>query len=298
MTCMAAPSVQVGVRHQREIARALDRRRELALVMGARSSDPRRDDLAVLADEVLQQIDVLVVDPLDLLSGEAAELAALEKLLRALLFALAVAALAFSLAFSEAASTSGWGHVYSPSTNSICVACSKGVLLERFLAARNPVTVTLLPSFAAARSFASRSNATAAISQLTLRSPPASVCTESCWSLNFSTATRAGVYRSASSSISWPATVTRFACANAQAPAGSAGFSSAGLAASLRGASPRGASPGPRTDFAFSSFIIGEGVVQARSIFMIRCLRTASLNLNECSSSPSASASHSMFMST
>src|SRR5712664_855746 len=108
---MAAPSVQVGVRHQREIARALDRCGELALVMGARSGDPRRDDLAVFADEVLQQIDVLVVDPLDLLSGEAAELAALEKLFRALLFALSVAALAFSLAFSEAASTSGWGHV-------------------------------------------------------------------------------------------------------------------------------------------------------------------------------------------
>src|SRR6266705_4078835 len=78
ITCIAAPSVQVGVGHQREIARALHRRRELALVVGARSGDPRRDDLAVLADEVLQQVDVLVVDPLDLLSGEAAELAALE----------------------------------------------------------------------------------------------------------------------------------------------------------------------------------------------------------------------------
>src|SRR2546430_1834357 len=111
MTCMAVPSVQVGVRHQGEVARALDRRRELALVVSARSGDPRRDDLAVLADEVLQKIDVLVVDPLDLLGGEAAELAALEKLLRAFLFALAVATLAFSLAFSEAASTSGWGHV-------------------------------------------------------------------------------------------------------------------------------------------------------------------------------------------
>ena len=55
--------------------------------------------------------------------------------------------------------------------------------------------------------------------------------------------------------------MTRFACANAQALAGSAG-----LAASLRGASPRGASPGPRTDFAFSSFIIGENgkIIPAR----------------------------------
>src|SRR5205809_4928243 len=138
MTCMAVPSVQVGVRHQREVARALHRRRELALVVGARTGDPRRDDLAVFADEVLQQIDVLVIDPLDLLGGEAAELAALEKLLRTLLFALAVASLAFSLAFSEAASTSGWGHVYSLSVNSLCVAWSESVRLERLLAARNP----------------------------------------------------------------------------------------------------------------------------------------------------------------
>src|SRR5258705_13046664 len=97
---MAAPSVQVGVRHQREIARALDRRRELGLVMSAGSGDPRRNDLAVLADEVFEQIDVLVVDPLDLLRGETAELAALEELLRALLIALAVAALAFFPAFA------------------------------------------------------------------------------------------------------------------------------------------------------------------------------------------------------
>src|SRR3979409_329977 len=213
---MAAPSVQIGIRHQREIARALDRRRELALVMGARSGDSRRNDLAVLADEVFEQIDVFVVDPLDLLRGETAELAALEKLFRALLFALAVAALAFSLAFAETASTSGWGHdVYSPSTNSICVACSKSVRLERLFAARNPFTLTMLPSLAAATSFRSRSNAPAAISHLTLRSPPASVCRESCWSLNFSTGTPAGVCRSASSSISLPETVTRFACRTA-----------------------------------------------------------------------------------
>ena len=42
----------------------------------------------------------------------------------------------------------------------------------------------------------------------------------------------------------------------------------------------------------------GEGVVQARSIFTTRCRSTASLNLNECSSSPSVSESHSMFIST
>src|SRR5258705_12151200 len=137
MTCMAVPSVQVGVRHQRKVARALDGCRKLALVVSARSGDPRRDDLAVLTDEVLQKIDVFVVDPLDLLGGEAAEISALEELLRALLFALAVAALAFFFAFSEAASTSWWGHVLSPSSNSICVPWSKVCLLARRLAARN-----------------------------------------------------------------------------------------------------------------------------------------------------------------
>src|SRR5262249_2506991 len=109
MTCIS-PSVEIGVWQQRQEASALHRRRQLPLVMRARAGDARRDDLAVLADEVLQQVDVLVVDPLDLLRREAAELAALEQLLRALVVALAVAALAFTLAF-ESASTSRWGHV-------------------------------------------------------------------------------------------------------------------------------------------------------------------------------------------
>src|SRR5689334_15639282 len=107
---MAVPSVKVRVRQQGEIPRALHRHRQLALIMRARAGDPRRDDLAVLADEVLEQVDVLVVDPFDLLGGKAAELAALDKLLRVLLVALAVAALALTLAF-ESASTSRWGHV-------------------------------------------------------------------------------------------------------------------------------------------------------------------------------------------
>ena len=78
ITCMSRSSVQVGVRQQREEARALDRGRQLALVARGGAGDARRDDLAVLVDEVLQQLDVLVVDPLDLLGGEAAELAAAE----------------------------------------------------------------------------------------------------------------------------------------------------------------------------------------------------------------------------
>src|SRR5690349_6037601 len=108
MTCMSRLLVQIRVREQSEVARALHRSRQLALVVRSRACDPRGDDLAVFADEILEQIDVLVVDPFDFLSGEAAEFPALEELLRALLLALAVTALA--LAF-ESASTSRWGHV-------------------------------------------------------------------------------------------------------------------------------------------------------------------------------------------
>src|SRR5690606_40871569 len=71
--------VTIGVGQQREVTRALDSGAQLALVAGLGAGDARRDDLAVLADEVLQQIDVLVIDPLDLLRGEAAKLAALEQ---------------------------------------------------------------------------------------------------------------------------------------------------------------------------------------------------------------------------
>src|SRR5262245_9501958 len=83
MTCIAAPSVQIGVRQQREEARAFDRVGKLALVVRLGAGDPRGNDPAVLVDEVLQQIDILVVDPHDLLGGEAAKLAPLEQLARA-----------------------------------------------------------------------------------------------------------------------------------------------------------------------------------------------------------------------
>src|SRR5688572_5454507 len=48
----------------------------------------------------------------------------------------------------------------------------------------------------------------------------------------------------------------------------------------------------------FSSFIMGEAVVTASVMSTVRCRTTASLNLNACSSSPSVSLSHSMFIST
>src|SRR5262249_5996784 len=124
------PLVEIRVRQQGEEARALDRGGQLPLVVRARARDPRRDDLAVLADEVLQQVDVFVVDPLDLLGREAAELAPLEQLLRALVVALAVPALAFTLAF-ESASTSRWGHIsllarIRPASRAARLSCSCG----------------------------------------------------------------------------------------------------------------------------------------------------------------------------
>src|SRR5256885_13479864 len=100
ITCMCA-SVQIGVRQERKEARALDRFRELALVAGRGAGDARRDDLAGLVDEVLQDLHVLVVDPLDLLRGEAAELAAAEQRPLALVL-LVFAELPFAFSFASA----------------------------------------------------------------------------------------------------------------------------------------------------------------------------------------------------
>src|SRR5437899_5537687 len=103
MICMASLAlVEVGVGNQREKAGALDRRAELALVPGLRAGDPRRHDLAVFLDEILQDLDVLVVDFLDAFRGEAAELLALEQ---------RVAALALLAIFLLAEPSLGTGHV-------------------------------------------------------------------------------------------------------------------------------------------------------------------------------------------
>src|SRR3954466_4554653 len=105
MTCIGG-SVQIGVRQEREETRALDRFRQLPLVAGGGAGDARRDDLAGLVDEILQHLDVLVIDPLDLLGGEATELAPAEQRPLALVF-LVLAELPFAFAF-----TSAWrGHL-------------------------------------------------------------------------------------------------------------------------------------------------------------------------------------------
>src|SRR5688572_8416223 len=68
-------SMLVGVGQQREVARALDRGRELTLVESLRARDAARDDLARLGDVLLERGQILVVDLLHAFGGETAELA-------------------------------------------------------------------------------------------------------------------------------------------------------------------------------------------------------------------------------
>src|SRR5258708_32981981 len=105
---MAVSSVQVSEVQQRQEARALDRHATRALVARLRAGHAGGNDLAGLVDEVLQDADVLVVDFLDVLGGEAAELAAAEK--PAILVA-AVLALGELAALALAAAPGGRCHV-------------------------------------------------------------------------------------------------------------------------------------------------------------------------------------------
>ena len=75
MICMVGSSdlVLIRVRQQGQEARALDGRGQLPLVIGASACQPGRRDLAVLADEIAQDINFLVVDLLDIGHREAAE---------------------------------------------------------------------------------------------------------------------------------------------------------------------------------------------------------------------------------
>src|SRR5262249_46455454 len=70
---MAMTSSRDGEGQERDLARALDRERHLALVQGAVAADAARDDLAALADEVLERLRVLVVDDQRLVGAVAAD---------------------------------------------------------------------------------------------------------------------------------------------------------------------------------------------------------------------------------
>src|SRR6266508_4810031 len=78
-------------RDQGQNARPLDRLHQLTLVLGARPRDPAWENLRPLRRERLKQPDILVVDELDLLVAELAELLLPEqKFLLVLLLAAAV----------------------------------------------------------------------------------------------------------------------------------------------------------------------------------------------------------------
>src|SRR5438270_13988821 len=96
------------VRNQRDLPRALDRGLQLALVHRARAGDPARQDLAALGDERPDQLHVLVIDIVDLVRAELADLATTEEraalslvLVSRLLVAGAAAATAARAALSE-----------------------------------------------------------------------------------------------------------------------------------------------------------------------------------------------------
>src|SRR6185437_2723848 len=69
-----------AVRQQCQEPRTLHCRGQLALVTGVGTGDAAGNDLAGFGDVLLQRGEVLVVDVLDALGREAAELAAAEKL--------------------------------------------------------------------------------------------------------------------------------------------------------------------------------------------------------------------------
>src|SRR4051812_37302439 len=74
------PHISLGdVRNQRDLARALDRGLQLALVHRAGAGDAARQDLAALRHERPDQLHVLVVDVVDLVRAELADLAAPEQ---------------------------------------------------------------------------------------------------------------------------------------------------------------------------------------------------------------------------
>ena len=68
-----------GERQQGDVARLLDCRRQTALVRRAYAGQAPGNDLAALGDEAGEQAHVLVIDGLDLLDAELANLLAAEK---------------------------------------------------------------------------------------------------------------------------------------------------------------------------------------------------------------------------
>src|SRR3954471_15134993 len=79
MTSISIGSLSHDVGQQAQVAGALDRLGELALLLGRDGGNSAGDDLAALRDEALEQADVLIVDSGRILAGERAGLAAAEE---------------------------------------------------------------------------------------------------------------------------------------------------------------------------------------------------------------------------
>src|SRR3546814_6926294 len=78
MTSSEPPSLLHDVGEQADVASALDRLRQLALLLGRHRGDPRRDDLAAPRQVTLKQADALVINDRCVLRAEGAGLAAAE----------------------------------------------------------------------------------------------------------------------------------------------------------------------------------------------------------------------------
>src|ERR1700732_1242775 len=77
--CWLAGLVLIGVRQQGQEARTPDGELQLALIVSACTRDAARNDLAGLGDVALERRQILVVDLLDVIGRESAELLAAKK---------------------------------------------------------------------------------------------------------------------------------------------------------------------------------------------------------------------------
>src|SRR5580765_1565884 len=112
------------IRNERDLPGALDRRLQLALVLGAGSGNAPRQDLAALGHERPDQLDVLVVDVVDLVRAELADLATAEQRAALSLFLVArflVAGPAAPAAAAPRSSLSEWHGLNLPHFKSIVV---------------------------------------------------------------------------------------------------------------------------------------------------------------------------------
>src|ERR1700732_4605319 len=77
--CWLAGLVLIGVRQQGQEACTPDGELQLALIVSTRTRDAARNDLAGLGDIALERRQILVVDLLDVIGRESAELFAAKK---------------------------------------------------------------------------------------------------------------------------------------------------------------------------------------------------------------------------